>query len=268
MRLLRFVRDDRLWPCRVATPFDDNRALASGAREYGDVVRFVPPTANTGELNGLVRKLGTSHTGFFHRSVRRVPGRLAIGATFRKAETPDGPRWIVQDVHAGGPADSAGLKPLDVLTALNGKTVVPPEQPMFPMGTLAALAVARNGTATSLDVAVPVPRSRKQPYSEPQPAIYSQLRDSIGYLKVSILPDLIGIDVSKEILKASEDLSQCDRLILDLRGHLGGGLGVLRLISILHPGKVLIGYTVTRRRAERGYRKEELPRLDRIPSAS
>jgi hypothetical protein len=35
----------------------------------------------------MVRSLKTSHTGFFHQSVRRVPARLAIGASFRKADT-------------------------------------------------------------------------------------------------------------------------------------------------------------------------------------
>ena len=38
-------------------------------------------------MHELVRRLGTSHTGFFHQSVKRVPARLAIGATFHKAGT-------------------------------------------------------------------------------------------------------------------------------------------------------------------------------------
>ena len=47
-----------------------------------------------------------------------------------------------------------------------------------------------------------------------------------------------------------------DSLVLDLRGHLGGGLGVLRLMSHLTPDKLPIGYTVTRKRAETGFRQE------------
>jgi carboxyl-terminal processing protease len=240
-------------------------ALAHSARDQ--ILAVEDPEAFELAMHDLVRKLGTSHTGFFHQSVRRVPGRLAIGATFRKAETPDGPRWIVQDVHPGGPADSAGLKPLDVLTALNGKPIIPPEQPMFPMGTLAGLAVTRNGAASSLEVSVPIPRSRKQPYSEPKAVIHSKLRDSIGYLKVSILPGLLGLDVAREIDAAVAALRECDRLILDLRGHLGGGLGVLRLMSHLTPERLPIGYTVTRRKAETGYTKETLRKLGRLPTA-
>jgi carboxyl-terminal processing protease len=242
------------WPALAQSSRD--RILAAESPEYFELA-----------MHDLVRKLGTSHTGFFHRSVRRVPGRLAIGATFRKVEMACGPRWVTQDVHPAGPADSAGLKPLDVLTALNGKPIIPPEQPMFPMGTVAHLQVNRDGAAVLLEVSVPIPRSRKQPYAEPQAVIHSRLRDSIGYLRVSILPGLLGLDVAREIDAAVAALRNCDRLILDLRGHLGGGLAVLRLMSHLTPDKLPIGYTVTRRKAESGYTKEALRKLDCLPTS-
>ena len=69
-----------------------------------------------------------------------------------------------------------------------------------------------------------------------------------------------------KLTAAVAELSSCDRLILDLRGHLGGGLGVLRLMSYLTPGKIPIGFTLSRKRAELGYEKEKLPRLDRLPT--
>src|ERR1035441_6926462 len=171
-------------------------------------------------MHDLVRSLKTSHTGFFHQSVRRVPGRLAIGASFRRAETEAGPRWVAQDVHEGGPAHSAGLRPLDELKSINGTLVCPPEQPTFAMGTQVDLVV------------------RGQ----------------------------VGLDVSRAIDAALAELKSCDRLVLDLRGHLGGGLGVLRLMSHLTPAKLPIGYTITRRRAESGYDKSKLPKLDRLPT--
>jgi carboxyl-terminal processing protease len=82
-------------------------------RERDRIVAVSNPEAFELAMHDLVRSLGTSHTGFFHQSVRRVPARLAIGANFRKVETADGFRWVLQDVHEGGPADKAGLKPLD-----------------------------------------------------------------------------------------------------------------------------------------------------------
>src|SRR3954470_14797520 len=132
-------------------------------------------------MHDLVRSLKTSHTGFFHQSVRRVPGRLAIGASFRRAESSDsGPRWVAQDVHDGGPAQLAGLKPLDVLKAINGSIIAPPEQPMFPMGTEATLVVDRGEDAISIKVNIPAPRSRKQPYSEPKPVTSAHLDSNTG----------------------------------------------------------------------------------------
>src|SRR5689334_16244342 len=96
-------------------------------------------------MHELVRRLGTSHTGFFHQSVKRVPARLAIGATFPEAGGNGDTRWIVQDVHEGGPAHDSGLKPGDVVHTIDG--VVPPsnEPPMFAMGTDVSLAITRSG---------------------------------------------------------------------------------------------------------------------------
>src|SRR3954447_18693867 len=94
-------------------------------------------------VHDLVRKLGTSHTGFFHQSVRRVPARLAIGASFRRAEMEAGPHWVAQDVHAGGPGEAAGLRPMDVLLSINDKPISPPDAPMFPMGADVTLQVQR-----------------------------------------------------------------------------------------------------------------------------
>lgn len=217
-------------------------------------------------VHNLVSSIGTSHTGFFHQSVKRVPARLSIGANFRRTETPAGDRWVVQDVHDGGPAQRAGLRSRDVLSAVNGKPVVPPEQTAFPMGQLLTISVERDGQPVTVYVDIPVPKSRKQPHADLTPVSSSILPDGIGYLKVTVLPGLLGLDVAREIDAAFKSLAECDRLILDLRGHVGGGLGVLRLMSHLVAGKVPIGFTVTRKRAEAGYKKEELRRLDRLPT--
>jgi C-terminal processing protease CtpA/Prc len=95
---------------------------------------------------------------------------------------------------------------------------------------------------------------------------FSILENNVGYLKVSILPGLLGLDVARDIDAAVAALADCDHLILDLRGHLGGGLGVLRLMSHLTPDKLPIGFTLTRKLAEKGYDKEKLHRLDRLPT--
>ncbi len=238
--------------------------IAESCRE--EIVAIDEPEAFELAMHGLVRRLGTSHTGFFHQSVRRVPARLAVGATFSRDQTGDGAHWVASDVHTGGPADLAGLKPGDVLVSVNDKPILPPDQPMFAMGAEFALQIRRSAEQHTLRLPVPLPRSRKQPYCEPKAVQSSKLDQNTGYLKVSILPGLLGLDVAREIDAAVAELSSCDRLVLDLRGHLGGGLGVLRLMSYLTPEKIPIGFTLSRKRAESGYEKEKLPRLDRLPT--
>ena len=76
----------------------------------------------------------------------------------------------------------------------------------------------------------------------------------------------IGIDVAKDIDRGIAALAGCSRLIVDLRRNTGGGIGGLRLMSYLTPGKLEVGYSPTRKRRERGNRREELTRFGRIPS--
>jgi carboxyl-terminal processing protease len=237
--------------------------VAKSRRE--EVLDLSEPEAFESRVHSVVTVLGTSHTGFFHKSVRRVPARLAIGATCVKAQEDAGESWVIRDVHDGGPAHRAGLLPTDVLLAIDGKPLSPPRPAMFPMGTKVVVSIERGGRRQDLEIEIPEPRSRKQPYSEPRNVIASHIAPALGYLKVTIFPGLIGIDVAADLDAAFRELSDCDRLILDLRGHLGGGLGVLRLMSHLTPDRIPIGYTITRKRRERRYEKEKLPSLGKLP---
>jgi carboxyl-terminal processing protease len=63
----------------------------------------------------------------------------------------------------------------------------------------------------------------------------------------------------------TSELKSADRLIVDLRGNPGGGVGGVRLMSYLTPATEPIGYSLDRPTAERGYDKDKLPRFDRIP---
>ena len=217
-------------------------------------------------MHDLVRSLGTSHTGFFHLSARRVPARIAIGATFGKLQTSDGPRWAAQDVHEGGPAQKAGLARMDFLESIDGRPIAPPDPVTFGMETEPQLVVKRGAAEVKLRVTIPQPRSRTRPVSELKPVVRTRHENGVGYVKVSVLPGLLGLDVARQIDAAFRELDSCDRLILDLRGHVGGGLGVLRLMSHLTPDALPIGYTVTRKRVESGYDKASLPKLGKLPT--
>jgi carboxyl-terminal processing protease len=221
------------------------------------------------EMNDLLKGLGTSHTGFFNPKTR-VPSRNSINATFRALPTELGNRWVFQDVQPGGPADRVGIKPGDILMSIDDREVLPPVSPDFRMHMASGVTlIHRNGTPKqfSLTVNTPRPKYSDCPYAEPKNVVSSILPDGIGYLKVAMFPGIIGIDFAHEIDVAVANLANCDRLILDLRGNPGGGIGGLRLMSYLTPDKRPVGYSPTRQRADRGYRREELPRLEGIPSA-
>ena len=218
------------------------------------------------EINELLKRLGTSHVGFFHESIPRASGRQAIAATFCKADTKYGTRWVFQDVHFEGPAHQAGIEPGDALLQVGGRDVLPPESPWFAMGSGNCVTIGkRNGTTLTFDLAVPRPTSMKPPVVIPRTVSFRRLEQGIGLLIVTMFPGIVGIDVAREMTEAIHALD-CDRLVVDLRGNTGGGIGCLRLMSFLCPGKTPVGYSLSRRGAEEGRRPEELPKFDRIPS--
>jgi C-terminal processing protease CtpA/Prc len=81
-----------------------------------------------------------------------------------------------------------------------------------------------------------------------------------------MFPGVLGMDVARDINRAVADL-ECDRLVIDLRGNTGGGIGCLRLMSHMCPDRRGVGYSLGRAAARNGRRKEQLPQFDRIPAS-
>ncbi len=219
------------------------------------------------EVQDLLAELKTSHTGFFHKSLRKVPARFSINATFQRVSLNGNTHWMFQDVHEGGAAHAAGLEPGDILIDLNGEPILPPQPPIFRVGETANVVVQRrNGERTSLHIDVPSPKSKKRPINQPRPVAWSKLPGEIGLIKITMFTGAVGIDLAHDIDRAIADLRTCNRLIVDLRGNTGGGIGGLRLMSYLTPDKRSVGHSLTKKRAAKGYRREELARFGRIPS--
>lgn len=221
-----------------------------------------------GAVNALLRDLGTSHTGFFHESTPRAGGRIAIAATFTKAETSDGERWVFQDVHPGGAAAGAGIRPGDVLLSVGGRELTPPEATPFSLGERYEIVVRRpDGSTIAPTLSVPRSKDKRQPLVVPDQVVTAtRLEDGIGLLRVSMFPGILGMDVARDMSRAVDELA-CERLIVDLRGNTGGGIGCLRLMSLLCPDRRGVGYSVGRAAVKKGYSKEQLPAFDRIPSS-
>lgn len=173
---------------------------------------------------------------------------------------------MFQDVHDRGPAAAAGIRPGDILVGIAGKEISPPEAPVFSMGQSVAVEIETiSGESRRVNLSVPMPKSRKRPIIQAKLVAHSRLSGGIGLLKVTMFPGMVGIDVAREMSRAIDQLHGCRRLIIDLRGNSGGGIGCLRLMSYLTPDKLPVGYSLTKAMAARGYDKEKLPRFDRIP---
>jgi len=104
---------------------------------------------------------------------------------------------------------------------------------------------------------------------EPRSISHRIIEPKIGYVRVASFPGAVGLDFACELDAVIKEFNKngYDRLIIDLRGNMGGGLGSLRLMSYLCPGKVPVGHSLTRRRLQKGYSKEKLIRIDKIPSS-
>lgn len=219
-------------------------------------------------IDALLRALGTSHPGIFHESRPRSAGRIALAATLTKADTGDGTRWVFQDVHPGGVAAAAGIDRGDVLLAIGDQELVPPAAVPFVLGQSYALTVRkRDGSTARLTLAIPGSREKQRPIVVPDQVVTARKLDGdIGYLRVSMFPGILGMDVARDMSRAISDLA-CRKLVVDLRGNTGGGIGCLRLMSHLCPDRRGVGYSITRAMERKGYTKEDLPQFDRIPSS-
>jgi len=222
-------------------------------------------------MSDLLAELHTSHLGFFHSTARRASSRAALSANYLADETPYGKRWIFQDVHAGGAAAIAGIEGGNILLRVDEREIVPPEHPVFPMGKPTNVGfVANDGQTRSVSVDVARPKGKKLHFIEPTLVEAKRLGNGLGYLKVAMFPDMVGVDVANRISDAAAGLGKIDRLMIDLRGNTGGGIGALRVMSLLTPDRVPIGFALDRRRAKDNIDAQKLsfPRFSRIPSST
>ena len=222
-------------------------------------------------MSDLLAELHTSHLGFFHRSARRASSRAALSATYLADDTPYGKRWIFQDVHSGGAASIAGIEPGDILLSVDGREITPPEHPVFVMGKQTSVEIVGNDEhrrSVSIDVARP--KGKKLHFIQPTLVEARRLDAGLGYLKVAMFPGMVGVEVANSISSAVEELGAIESLMIDLRGNTGGGVGALRVMSLLTPEKIPVGFALDRRRVTSNLESEKLtfPRFSHIPAST
>lgn len=224
-------------------------------------------------MRELLTELRTSHTGFFHDVPDELLPQHSIGATVRKVSVDGAEHWMFLDVFEAGAAEQAGVRPGMVLLAIDGSPASLDELPRFRVGQNYELTVRRHdGSRDSVKVRVPVVKGSKAhpPLVPPLALSHKVIDERIGYLRVGWFTATMGLGFSKQLDAVMNDLRArgCDRLIVDLRGNIGGGLGFARLASYFCPGKVPIGQSLTPKRLRDGYDRDTLPRVpmpDTVP---
>jgi carboxyl-terminal processing protease len=215
----------------------------------------------------LLAELKTSHTVFYHSLPKELPPQHTINASVRELQRDGCHKWMFLDVFEDGPAHVAGIKPGDILDAVDGKPCLPPAAPYFAIGTTHSLRVSKSGTESPKEIVIDVPKRKgtkqRPPIVEPKSPIHGKIGQSIGLLKIPYFPGAMGMGFANALDHAVHDLKQqgCPRLVIDLRGNIGGSLGFARLASYMCSGKTAIGHSLTPSRLRKGYDPEALPRV-------
>lgn len=231
---------------RIYDPQLQDQQWSTAVKAYRDHV-FDSSSDEEFELNiaGLLKELKCSHVGFYHNHLRRCSAKMALCAHYAPHQYDGSPHWVFQSIHEGGPAAHAGISAGDVLLSVNGREYYPPDHPSFAMEAMSVIRVIdRHGRQIEKTVVVPGPAQKKGqlPYVEPKPVVsHRRMNHDTGYIKVAMYPGEIGIDVANDISRAAKRLNPIQRLIVDLRGNTGGGVGVLRILSLLTPHRIPVG---------------------------
>jgi carboxyl-terminal processing protease len=243
--------------------------LALVDRRTPNLLKAETPGFEAG-LTELLKELGSSHTAFFHQRRDSIPAPYSINATLRAVDSPQGQLWMFVDVIEDGVAFQAGIHPGEFLLSIDSEPIIPPKSANFRIGGNHRVELGGfNGSRREVAVGVPNRAAKdRPPMIEPRSLSYKVLPQHIGYIRVATFPGAVGLDFARgldNIIRNFKDQS-VERLIVDLRGNIGGGLGSLRLMSYLSPDKLEIGYSLTRQRLRKGYRKEGLTRIGKIPA--
>jgi C-terminal processing protease CtpA/Prc len=213
----------------------------------------------TTDINTLLARLEAYPVEFGHESERRVGLWKAIKCSFFRWNG----AWIFQDVLIGGHACAAGVRSGAALIAVDGAEVSQSDIPRFRPSARVKVTFKNPGESEQSFEFDP---TEKEDENKTQYVEHRRLDERVGYIRVSKFPGILGMGIAKEIDSAIRALRNPDALVIDMRGNLGSvGAGNLRLMSYLTPDRIPVGYSLTRARAQQGYRREELAQFTEIP---
>ncbi len=188
-----------------------------------------------GTLYGMVASLGDKWSHYltadqFKEHANSINNKLyGIGINASFDEQNDA--VLVLDVYDDAPANKAGMKPFDLITAVDGKKVsdigydAAIKNITGTAGTVVQLTLVREGVAAPFDVSI----TRKEIDIQ---AVSSKILDgNIGYIKITNF----DANVDKDVISALDNLKKANvaGLIFDVRNNPGGLMQVL--VNILDP---------------------------------
>jgi C-terminal processing protease CtpA/Prc len=251
----------------------DYNAWAKGVDERTpELLAADLPGFETG-IRQLLAELKTSHTGFYPSIPRETLPQHTINASFQEIQQDKRPRWMFLDVFEGGPAYAGGIIPGDILDTVDGNACLPPATPQFRIGAAQTLRINSGGGSGKKEVVITIPElkgtKQRPPMVEPKSPLHAVMGPGLGLLKTPYFPGAFGMAFGNALDKGISDLKRqgCNRLVIDLRGSIGGSLGFAHLASYLCPGQIAIGHSLTPRRLRNGYEPEGLPRV-RMPRST
>ncbi len=239
-------------------------------RHQAAVVNAADAAAFEKAVTEMLTELSPRTLGLLSERTKINP-RNAINASFSVQTIDGGFRWVFQDVLPGGVAAKAGVQTGDVLLTAAGKPMLPPSEkaiePPFEMHHTIPITVSR-GTPpeeATMSLSTGTPKYKDNPYSE-LTAVTARSINGVAYLKVSLFQGKVGIDFANELDSLFRgQFASSDRLIIDLRGNPGGGIGGLALMSYLTPNRLPVGYSKNRNMAEKGTNPSSFPKFDKVP---
>src|SRR5579862_5958943 len=160
-------------------------------------------------VRSLLTELKTSHTAFYHSLPTELPPQHTINATLRDVPLNGVHKWMFLDVFQGGPADTAEIRPGDVLETVDDAACLPPLAPHFTVGHSHTLTVAKHGGAGTERIVINVPHRKgtkqRPPMVEPKSPVHAMIGPNIGLLTVPYFPGAAGMAFSNALDGAIHD---------------------------------------------------------------
>jgi serine protease Do len=158
-----------------------NAAISSRASNIG----FAVPINQASAILPQLRDKGRVSRGYIGVALRDVDADLQRSLSLKSSAGA-----LVQDVTPGSPGSRAGLRPYDVIVAVDGKPVVRNDELIQnvssrPPGTMATLQVVRDGRSLNVPVKLAerplrdkqLPRDEARPSSNPGPPLGLSVRE-------------------------------------------------------------------------------------------